>query len=70
MEKLQRNDSKLNLKIQLKNAASKKLRLRIWGNYSEIIHVMILQHKTYSITSEDDDFKKWEDNQLKKVFGT
>ena len=29
MEKLERNELKLNLKIQLKNAASKKLRLRI-----------------------------------------
>ena len=32
MEKLERNNSKLNLKIQLKNSATKKKsRLRIWG---------------------------------------
>ena len=31
LEKLERNDSKLNLKIELKNSAAKKYRLRIWG---------------------------------------
>ena len=31
MEKLERNDSKLNLKIQLKSPETHKLRLRIWG---------------------------------------
>ena len=30
-EKLERNDSKINLAIMLKNAATKKLRLRIWA---------------------------------------
>ena len=30
MEKIERNDSKLNLKIQLKSAAAKNSRLRIW----------------------------------------
>ena len=63
MEKLERNDSKLNLKIQLKNSAIKKLRLRIWGySMGEYLYILakdglMLQHKTYSITSEDDDFE-------------
>ena len=62
MEKLQRNDSKLNLKIQLKNSAKKKLRLRIWGySLGEYLYILgkdgpTLQHKMYSITSEDNDF--------------
>ena len=63
MEKLERNDSKLNLKIQLKNSAIKKLRLRIWGySMGEYLYILakdglVLHHKTYSITSEDDDFE-------------
>ena len=31
MEKLERNDSKISLYSNLKNDATKKLRLRIWG---------------------------------------
>ena len=63
MEKLERNDSKLNFKIQLKPAAAKKLRLRIcrysMGKYLYILarDGLTLQHKTYSITSEDDHFE-------------
>ena len=30
MQKIERNDSNLNLKIQLKSASAKNLRLRIW----------------------------------------
>ena len=62
-EKLERNDSKLKLKIQLKNSATKKLRLRIWGySISEYLYILgkdglVLQHKTYSKTSEDNDFE-------------
>ena len=33
-EKLERNDSKINLHIILKVAAAKKLRLRVWAAYS------------------------------------
>ena len=41
MEKLERNDSKLNLKIQLKNLVTKKLRVRIWGNsMGEYIYIL------------------------------
>ena len=63
MEKLERNDSKLNLNIQLKNSATKKLKLRIWGySMGEYLYILAkvgltLQHKTYSITSEDNDFE-------------
>ena len=63
MEKLERNDSKLNVKIKLKNAATHKLRLRIWGySLGEYLYILTkdrltLQHKTYSITSEDNDFE-------------
>ena len=62
MEKLERNDSRLNLKIQLKNLATKKLRIRIWGYLMvECLYIMAkdsltIQHKTYSIASEDDNF--------------
>ena len=31
---------------------------------------LTLQHKTYSITTEDDDFEKWENNLLEKALGT
>ena len=63
MKKLERNDSKRNLKIQLKNSANKKLRPRIWGYLmSEYLYILgkdglTLQHKTYSITSEDNNFE-------------
>ena len=41
MEKLERKDSKINLKIQLKNPATKKYRLRSWG-YSVREYLYIL----------------------------
>ena len=45
MEKPERNDSKLNLKIQLKSPVTHKLRLRIWG-YSLGEYLYIYQQKT------------------------
>ena len=63
VEKLERNNSKLNLKKQLKSPATHKLRLRIWGySLEEYLYILAkdeqtLQHKTYSITSEDNDFE-------------
>ena len=63
MEKLETNDSKLNIKIQLKSAATKELRLRIWGySLGEYLYILAkdglrLQHKTNSITYEDNDFQ-------------
>ena len=40
METLERNDSKLNLAIPLKNAAIKKLRLKLW-DYSLIEYLYV-----------------------------
>ena len=39
LEKLERYDSRLALKIELKNAATKKYRLRIWGIQSGNIFI-------------------------------
>ena len=62
MEKLEKNDSKITLYIRLKEAATKHLRLRIWGHsLGEYLYPLerdglTLRHKTYSITQEDNDF--------------
>ena len=61
-EKLEKNDSKINLGNVLKNAPTKKLRLRIWvhsiGEYLYILtrSKLTLRHKTYSISQQDEDF--------------
>ena len=61
-EKLERNDSKINLHILLKKAATKNFRLRIWayflGEYSYILtkNGLTLKHRTYAISQRDDDF--------------
>ena len=61
-EKLERNDSKINLAIQLKRVATHKLRLRIWAYYhGEYLYVLsrqglTLRHKTHTIVQEDDNF--------------
>ena len=55
-EKLERNDSEINLTILLKKAATKKLRLRIWtyslGEYLYVLsrQGLTLRHKIYSIS--------------------
>ena len=62
MEKSERNESKINLFIQLKKAGTKKLRLRIWAySLGEYLYVLLrqglsLRHRTYSIVQEDDHF--------------
>ena len=62
MKKLERNDSKINLSIQLKTVTTKKIRLRIWAySLGEYLYVLsrqgiTLHHKTYSIVQEDDEF--------------
>ena len=62
IEKLERNGSKINLGIFLKNPATKKLRLRIWAHsVGEYLHVLsrnrlTLRHKTYSISQKDGHF--------------
>ena len=61
MEILVRNNSKINLFIQLKKVATKKLRLRIWayslGEYLYMLsrQMLTLRHKTCSIVQEDDN---------------
>ena len=60
-EKLERNDSKINLSIELKNSATKKLRLRVWAySLGEYLYVLSLQgitlrNKKYSIVQADDN---------------
>ena len=62
MEKLERNDSKISLHINLKNAATKKIRLRIWsyalGEYLYVLggDGLTLHHKTYSVSQGENDF--------------
>ena len=61
-EKLERNHSKISLQIQLKAAATKKLRVRIWAySLSEYLNILTksgltLRHRTYAINQSDDDF--------------
>ena len=61
-EKLERNDSKINLQIMLKAAATFNLRVRIWAySLSEYLYVLsksglTLKHRTYAINQSDDDF--------------
>ena len=61
-EKLERNDSKINLMITLKKAAQFNMRVRIWAySLSEYLHVLsksglTLKHRTYAINQNDDDF--------------
>ena len=61
-EKLERNGSKINLSIQLKNSATKILMLRVWAYLiGEYLYVpsrqgLTLHHKAYSIAQEDDNF--------------
>ena len=64
-EKLERNDSKINLHVMLREAATKKLRLRIWayslGEYLYILSKsgLTLRHRTYAINQTDDDLLEW-----------
>ena len=61
-EKLERNDSKINLMITLKKAAQFNMRVRIWAySLSEYLYVLsksglTLKHRTYAINQSDDDF--------------
>ena len=64
-EKLERNDSKLNLQITLKDLADFSLRVRIWAySLSEYLYVLsksglTLKHRTYTINLSDEDFLEW-----------
>ena len=61
-EKLERNDSKINLQITLKDVADFTLRVRIWAySLSEYLYVLsksglTLKHRTYTINQTDEDF--------------
>ena len=61
-EKLERNDSKINLEITLNAAALYNLRVRVWAySLSEYLYVLsknglTLKHRTYAINESDDDF--------------
>ena len=61
-EKLERNDSKINLQITLKAAATFHLRVKIWVySLSEYLYVvsksgLTLKHRTYAINQSDEDF--------------
>ena len=61
-EKLERNDSKINLQITLKDAAKFNLRVRIWAySLSQYLYVLsksglTLKHRTYAINQSDKDF--------------
>ena len=61
-EKLERNDSKINLEIVLKEPAKYNLRVRGWAySLSEYLYVLsksglTLKHWTYAIKLSDDDF--------------
>ena len=61
-EKLERNDSKINLMITLKKAAQFNMRIRIWAySLPEYLYVLsksglTLKHRTYAINQSDDDF--------------
>ena len=61
-EKLDRNDSKINLQITLKDTADFNLRVRIWEySLSEYLYVLsksglTLKHRTYTINQSDEDF--------------
>ena len=60
-EKLERNDSKINLIITLKNAPQFNMRVRIWAySLSEYLHVLsksglTLKHRTYAVNQSDND---------------
>ena len=64
IEKPLRNDSKITLNIELKNALAKKMRLRPWGySNGEYLHMLIdgnltLKYKTCTIKSQDDKLKE------------
>ena len=61
-EKLERNDSKINLQITLKKAAQFNLRVKIWAySLSEYLYVLsksglTLKHRTYAINQSHEEF--------------
>ena len=64
IKKLSRNDSKLVLKIELKNLLVRKVRLRFWGYWQgEYLYIvgtsgLMLKCKTYSAVTQDNKFEE------------
>ena len=60
IEKTSRNDSKLNVTIELRNSIPKKMRLRVWGyTIGEYLYLLTdssltSKYNTYTIKSPDD----------------
>ena len=60
VEKIEQNDSKINIDIMLKEAPTKKLRLRVWAySFGEYLYILsknelTLTHRTYTINQTDD----------------
>ena len=58
--KIEHNDSKINIHIMLKEAPTKKLRLRVWAySFGEYLYILsknelTLTHRTYTINQTDD----------------
>ena len=69
-EKLERNDSKISLHILLKEAATKKLRLRVWANsLGQYLYILsknglTLGYRTYTINQTDNDLLECEERNL------
>ena len=69
-EKLERNDSNINLLIQFKAAATKILRFRVWahslGEYLYILteNGLTLRHRAYAVNQREEDLLEWEENNL------
>ena len=61
-EQLERNDSKINLQMTLKDTADFNLRVRIWAySLSEYLYLLsngglTLTHRTYTVNQSDEDF--------------
>ena len=61
-ETLERNDSKINLELTLKEAAKYNLGVRLWAySLSEYLYVLsksglTLKHRTYAINQSNDEF--------------
>ena len=64
MEKPTRNNSKMVAKLDLQNALTKKMRLRVWGYTDrEYLYMLLdsgltLKYKTYSINSQDNELEE------------
>ena len=70
-QKLERNDSEINIQITLKAAATYRLRVRIWTySLSEYLYVLFksglrLKHRSYAINQSDENFLECvEENNL------